>query len=156
MRMLLSPSHARNAAITGGDFSFIVRHNTGITRWRPCAMSREFTPAEAMEFFQKMWNPLGLPVPGMPPVPAAAGSSQAGAQPGPQPPAMPAMPMPPFMPFAPQMAGAMNPFASFDPAEVEKKINEFKAVEAWLGMQLGMLQMTIKTMEMQKASLDAL
>ena len=54
------------------------------------------------------------------------------------------------------MASAMNPFASFDPAEVEKKINEFKAVEGWLSMQLSMLQMTIKTMEMQKASLDAL
>ena len=118
-------------------------------------MSREFTPAEAMEFFQKMWNPLGLPVPGMPQVPGAANP----LQPNVQQPAMPmpmAMPMPPFMPFAPQMAGAMNPFATFDPAEVEKKINEFKAVEAWLGMQLGMLQMTIKTMEMQKASLDAL
>lgn len=63
--------------------------------------------------------------------------------------------MPPFMPFAAQM-GAMNPFAAIDPAEVEKKINEFKAVEAWLTMQVGMLQMTIKTMEMQKASLDAL
>ena len=114
-------------------------------------MSREFTPAEAMEFFQKMWNPLGLPVPGMPQVPGAANplQPQANIQ-------HPAMPMPPFMPFAPQMAGVMNPFATFDPAEVERKINEFKAVEAWLGMQLGMLQMTIKTMEMQKASLDAL
>ena len=116
-------------------------------------MSREFTPAEAMEFFQKMWNPLGLPVPGMPGAPGAPGTqgAQAAAQPA-------AMPMPPFMPFPmpPQMAAAMNPFATFDPAEVEKKINEFKAVEAWLGMQLGMLQMTIKTMEMQKASLDAL
>jgi hypothetical protein len=26
-------------------------------------MSKEFTPQEAMEFFQKMWNPLGLPFP---------------------------------------------------------------------------------------------
>ena len=64
--------------------------------------------------------------------------------------------MPPFMPFAPQMNASMNPFGSFDPAEVERKIGEFKAVETWLTMQLGMLQMTIKTMEMQKASLDAL
>ena len=124
-------------------------------------MSHEFTPAEAMEFFQKMWNPLGLPMPGVPPFPgattAAQGSAQQGAQAG-QGMQMPAMPMP-FMPFPgmpPQMASAMNPFASFDPAEVEKKINEFKAVEGWLSMQLSMLQMTIKTMEMQKASLDAL
>jgi hypothetical protein len=119
-------------------------------------MSREFTPAEAMEFFQKMWNPLGLPVPGMPPVPSASTPSQSSQQPA-QP--APSSPMAPFMPFPgipPQMAAAMNPFATFDPAEVEKKINEFKAVETWLSMQLGMLQMTIKTMEMQKASLDAL
>ena len=123
-------------------------------------MSREFTPAEAMEFFQKMWNPLGLPVPGMPGMPPAPGTPSP-AQSAAQAPAAsqmqpPAMPMPPFMPFAGQMAGAMNPFATFDPAEVGKKINEFKAVEGWLAMQLGMLQMTIRTMEMQKASLDAL
>ena len=119
-------------------------------------MSREFTPAEAMEFFQKMWNPLGLPVPGMPPVPGAAAAAQPGQQSGAQPAQPPSMPMPPFMPFSPQMAAAMNPFATFNPAEVEKKINEFKSVEGWLSMQLSMLQMTIKTMEMQKASLDAL
>ena len=101
-------------------------------------MSREFTTEEAMEFFQKMWNPLGMPIPGMP----AAGAAS-GAAPG----------MPPFMPFPP---GAMNPFATFDPAEVERKISEFKAVENWLTMQVGMLQMTIKTLEMQKASLEAL
>lgn len=96
-------------------------------------MSHEFTPAEAMEFFQKMWNPLGLPMPGM----------MTGAVPG----------MPPFMPLPP---GATNPFATFDPAEVEKKIAEFKAIETWLNMQIGMLQMTIKTLEMQKSSLEAL
>ena len=116
-------------------------------------MSREFTPAEAMEFFQKMWNPLGLPLPGMPAAPGAG--TQGGAQ-GARQPAAPS-PMPPFFPFPPQMGNAaMNPFATFDPGEVEKKIGEFKAIEAWLNMQLGMLQMTIKTMEMQKASLEAL
>ena len=124
-------------------------------------MSHEFTPAEAMEFFRKMWNPLGLPMPAMPPVPGASAAAQGSAHPGAQSAqgmTMPAMPLP-FMPFPgmpPQMASAMNPFASFDPAEVEKKINEFKAVEGWLSMQLSMLQMTIKTMEMQKASLEAL
>ena len=100
-------------------------------------MAKEFTPQEAMEFFQKMWNPLGLPVPGMTP-PAGDAPSMPG--------------MPPF-PFPPN---AMNPFMNFDPAEVEKKINEFKAVETWLTMQIGALQMTIKTLEMQKASLEAL
>lgn len=102
-------------------------------------MAKEFTPQEAMEFFQKMWNPLGLPVPGMTP---PTGDSPAAAMPG----------MPPF-PFPPN---AMNPFMNFDPAEVEKKINEFKSVETWLTMQIGALQMTIKTLEMQKASLEAL
>ena len=103
-------------------------------------MSREFTPEEAMEFFQKMWNPLGLQFPGM--VPPAQGAAAAGAPPG-----MPQFPFPP---------NAMNPFMNFDPEEVEKKINEFKIVETWLGMQVSLLQMTIKTMEMQKASLEAL
>ena len=109
-------------------------------------MTREFTPAEAMEFFQKMWNPLGLPVPGMPAAPGGPDSGAPGAQAA-------AASMPPFMPFPPN---AMNPFATFDPEEVAKKIAEFKAVETWLNMQIGMLQMTIKTMEMQKASLEAL
>jgi hypothetical protein len=117
----------------------MVRHNNGYSFDRSRAMSREFTPAEAMEFFQKMWNPLGLPMPGMP---AAAGAPP-NAAPG----------MPPFMPLPPN---AMNPFATFDPAEVEKKIMEFKAIETWLNMQVGMLQMTIKTLEMQKASLETL
>ena len=104
-------------------------------------MTKEFSPQEAMEFFQKMWNPLGMAFPGMP---------QAGASPGAVPGAVPGMP--PFMPFQ----NAMNPFATFDPEEVERKIAEFKAIETWLNMQIGMLQMTIKTMEMQKASLEAL
>ena len=104
-------------------------------------MSKEFTPAEAMEFFQKMWNPLGLPVPGMAPAP---GTASAAGQP---------QPMPPFMPFPPN---TMNPFLNFDPEEVGKKINEFKTVETWLNMQIAMLQMTIKTLEMQKVSLEAL
>jgi hypothetical protein len=103
-------------------------------------MSKEFTPAEAMEFFQKMWNPLGLQFPGVGP---QAGAPAAG---GPSVPGMPSMPFP----------NSMNPFMTFDPEEVGRKINEFKTVETWLNMQVGMLQMTIKTLEMQKASLEAL
>jgi hypothetical protein len=101
-------------------------------------MSKEFTPAEAMEFFQKMWNPLGLQFPGVPAQPGAPGAEGQ---------AMPSMPFPP---------NAMNPFMTFDPEEVARKINEFKTVETWLNMQVGVLQMTIKTLEMQKASLEAL
>ena len=104
-------------------------------------MSKEFTPAEAMEFFQKMWNPLGLQFPGMPPQPGAPGAEGQ------------AMPSMPTMGFPPN---AMNPFMTFDPEDVAKKISEFKTVETWLNMQVGVLQMTIKTLEMQKASLEAL
>ena len=50
--------------------------------------------------------------------------------------------------------GMMTPTA--DPAEIEKKIAELKTVETWLTMNVGFVQMTIKTLEMQKAALDAL
>ncbi len=40
--------------------------------------------------------------------------------------------------------------------EIERKIAELKAVETWLTLQVGLLQMTIKTLEMQKAALESL
>lgn len=40
--------------------------------------------------------------------------------------------------------------------EVERKIAELKAVETWLTMQVGLLQMTVKTLEMQKAALESM
>jgi len=40
--------------------------------------------------------------------------------------------------------------------DVEQKIVELKAVENWLTMQVGFLQMTVKTLEMQKAALESL
>ena len=43
-----------------------------------------------------------------------------------------------------------------DVAEVEKKIAELKAVETWLTMNVGFVQMTVKTLEMQKAALESL
>ena len=73
----------------------------------------EDSSKELFEFFQKMWNPMSFPVPGM-----------------------------------------LTPTA--DPAEIEKKIRELKTVETWLTMNVGFVQMTIKTLEMQKAALDAL
>jgi len=45
---------------------------------------------------------------------------------------------------------------SGDPAEIEKKISDLRAVENWLKMNLGMLQMSIKTLEMQKAAIESL
>jgi len=40
--------------------------------------------------------------------------------------------------------------------EIEKKIAELKAVETWLTMNVGFVQMTVKTLEMQKAALESL
>jgi len=40
--------------------------------------------------------------------------------------------------------------------EVEKKLVEMQSVENWLKMNLGFLQMTIKTLEMQKSALQAI
>jgi len=40
--------------------------------------------------------------------------------------------------------------------ELEKKIAELKTVETWLTMNIGLVQMTIKTLEMQKAALESL
>jgi hypothetical protein len=40
--------------------------------------------------------------------------------------------------------------------EIDKKISELKTVETWLTMNLGFVQMTIKTLQMQKAALESL
>ena len=40
--------------------------------------------------------------------------------------------------------------------DVEKKIAELQSVENWLKMNLTFLQMTIKTLEMQKSALQAI
>jgi len=98
-----------------------------------------FSPQDAMAFMQKLWNPFGLPMPGFP---AAAPADPAAAAAG----VMPGMPFP--------SPAAM--FAALDPAEVERKINDLKIIEGWLAMSLNMMQMSIKTMELQKASLEAM
>jgi len=93
-----------------------------------------FSPQDALEFMQKMWNPLGVPIPGFG-LPGASPSGQAGALPFPNPAAM---------------------FPTLDPAEIDRKISELKVIEGWLAMSLNMMQMSIRTMELQKASLEAL
>jgi hypothetical protein len=50
--------------------------------------------------------------------------------------------------------GMLTPTA--DIGEIEKKIRELKTVENWLTMNVGFVQMTIKTLEMQKAALESL
>ena len=93
--------------------------------------STPFTPEQAFEFMQKMWNPFGLAMPGAvaPPAP--------GLQPAPFP-------------------NPLAMFATLDPAEIEKKIGELRVIEGWLAMSLNFMQMSIKTLELQKASLEAL
>jgi hypothetical protein len=98
-----------------------------------------FSPQDALAFMQRMWNPLGVPFPGfgMPgTTPGPSGSAQ-GAQQAPFP-------------------NAAMMFAALDPVELERKINELRVIENWLSMSLNMMQMSIKTIELQKASLEAL
>jgi hypothetical protein len=94
-----------------------------------------FSPQDAMTFMQKMWNPFGVPIPGFG-VPGAEGAGGPAA-------AM-AFPNPAMM------------FAALDPQEVERKIGELRIIENWLRMSLDMMQMSIKTLELQKASLEAM
>ena len=96
------------------------------------------------EFMQKMWNPFGVPIPGfgVPGVPAGIPGAAPAAYPG--------------------MAGGLpfpNPaamFMSLDPAEIERKIAELKIIEGWLQMSQNLMQLSIKTLELQKASLEAM
>jgi len=76
-------------------------------------MADQEIPKDFFEFMQKMWNPMGFPIPGM---------------------------------IAPTMSVE----------DLEKKIAELKAVETWLTMNTGFVQMTIKTLEMQRAGLESL
>ena len=73
----------------------------------------EDSSKELFEYFQKMWNPMAFPIPGM---------------------------------FQPTM----------DVKEIEKKIQELQAVENWLKMNLTFVQMTAKTLEMQKSALETI
>ena len=52
------------------------------------------------------------------------------------------------------LPGMITPTVNVE--ELEKKITELKAVETWLNMNVGFVQMTIKTLEMQKAALESL
>ena len=76
-------------------------------------MAEKEMPKDFFEFMQKMWNPMGFPIPGM-------------------------------------IAPTMNV------EDLDKKIAELKAVETWLTMNTGFVQMTVKTLQMQRAGLESL
>jgi hypothetical protein len=113
------------------------KHRAAARSARNTAVSKTpqppFTPEQAFDFMQRMWNPFGLSIPGMTAPPAP------GMQPAP-------------MPFPNPLAM----FATLDPAEVDRKIGELRVIEGWLAMSLNFMQMSIKTLELQKASLEAL
>jgi len=106
-----------------------------------------FTAEDALAFMQKMWNPFGMPMPGSaagavettPDAKAAQTSAPWGA-PG----AMFAFPNPAAM------------FAALDPKELDRRIGELRVIEGWLAMSLNVVQMSIRTLELQRASLEAL
>ena len=50
--------------------------------------------------------------------------------------------------------GMLTPTVNID--EIQAKIRELKSVENWLTMNVGFVQMTIKTLEMQKSALQTL
>jgi hypothetical protein len=45
---------------------------------------------------------------------------------------------------------------TFDPQEVEKRISELRSVEAWLNVNLNMIQLSIQGLELQRAALQAM
>jgi hypothetical protein len=103
------------------------------------------SPQDALAFMQRMWNPFGVPIPGFG-LPGAPGAATPPGTPGASAGAAAAMPF-------------VNPalmFAALDPLEVERKIGELRIIEAWLQVTLNMMQMSIKTLELQKASLEAM
>ena len=114
-----------------------------------------FSAQDAMAFMQRMWNPFAMPMPGsasgaVAPAESAPADAGAPAQSAAQD-AMPGM-MPGMLPF-PNPAAM---FAALDPVEVERRIGELKVIEGWLRMSLDLIQMSIRTLELQHASLEAM
>ena len=52
------------------------------------------------------------------------------------------------------LPGMITPTVNVE--EIERKILELKAVESWLTVNTGFVQMTIKTLQMQKSALETL
>ena|SRR5438093_9562829 len=106
----------------------------------------QFTPEQAFDFLSRMWNPIAFAAGAMPAAASAATTAATAASGS-------------LASSAAQFAPLMGPaalFATLDPKEVERRIQELKTVEGWLTMNTSMVQMTIKTLELQKTSLEAL
>ena len=93
----------------------------------------QFSPEQAFDFLSRMWNPVAFAASMMPGGAGAASNAAFNS-----------------------MLGPAAMFATLDPNEVERKIQDLRTVEGWLSMNVSMLQMTIRTLELQKASLEAL
>ena len=110
------------------------------------------TAQDALAFMQKMWNPFAMPMPGstsgaVAPTespPSASTQSEASDASSAPFPGMLAFPNPATM------------FAALDPVQIERKIAELRVIEGWLAMSLELMRMSIKTLELQRASLEAL
>ena len=76
-------------------------------------MAEDTWSKDMLEFVQRMWNPLGLQIPGI-------GTPTLNVE------------------------------------DIERRLIELKSVEGWLKMNLTFLQMTVKTLEMQKQALETL
>jgi hypothetical protein len=96
----------------------------------PFAESLAHQMNESLQWMSRMW---GNPAAG-----SAGGESMFARQP-PMPPGLPSMLMP-----------------TFDPQELEKRINDLKTVEHWLDMNRALLHSTIQTLEMQRNAIVAM
>ncbi|MGE5088719.1 MAG: PhaM family polyhydroxyalkanoate granule multifunctional regulatory protein [Candidatus Levyibacteriota bacterium] len=123
---------------------------------RDTGAAKPFSAEDAMAFMQRMWNPFAMPMPvaGAAPAASQGGPGQGAAATAP-PGVMPGM-MGGFMPGVMPFPNPAAMFAALDPAEVDRKIGELRVIEGWLAMTLNLMQMSIKTLELQRASLEAL
>ncbi|MBC7781207.1 MAG: hypothetical protein H7125_14015 [Proteobacteria bacterium] len=86
---------------------------------------------EFFDWMRRMWTPEAYGLPGM--------AAMSATSPMPSFPGLPAL----FTPTA-------------DPKELERRIVELQTVENWLKMNVGLIQMTVKTLELQKSALESI
>lgn len=110
---------------------------------------------DALAFMQRMWNPFAMPMPGSASG-AVAPTDAAPAQAAPSTPSTTPATMPGGIPGMLAFPNPAAMFAALDPEQVERKIAELRIIEGWLAMSLNLTQMSIKTLELQHASLEAL